>query len=200
MNHTNYLLIIAVIALAVSSVQLGVIYNEVSKITGRVEENAVVNFTINTGANIEFNVSSIEFGEGHVDEDAEYAILESNNTEAIDGTWSYTSEGLILENRGNVNLSITLQGTNEDFMSQLALGGNYKWMVRNTTEAGSCADYAVTEGTWFDADSDAQVEICNDFLYNNETNQLRIDVYLKISEGLTPGIYSDTIIARATAL
>lgn len=202
-NNNGLLLVIAVLAVLISLANLGVVYDKVDKITGHVEEDSIVNFSLTSQANINFTTETIEFGEGLVDEDATHAILESNSTAAIDGTWTYSDAGLVLENMGNVNVSLTLQAADEEFISKSTLGGDYKWKVSDdNNEAGSCAVYhsGITESAWFDADSDAAVDVCDDFLYTNATDEIRIDVYLKVPEGLAPSEYEDTITASATAI
>ena len=192
-SKTNFLLIIAILAVVVSIANLGIVYNKVDKITGfQVTDTGDVNVTINSEASIEFTDAIIEFGAGSVNDASSSAILESNNS-VVGGDWTPIDDGLILLNKGNVDVNLTL--TSAGSFSGFA---DYDWKVTDN-ETDSCTDYIETEDAWFDA-SDSAINVCGNFTYGDDADTLRIDVYLEIAEGMAPATYTDTITATGTAL
>ncbi len=94
------------------------------RFTGYVAVEGVVNVTIDEQASLKFNVSLFDFGSGAVTSPALTAILYSNGT-VTDGSWTPTPGELVLENIGNVNVSLTLK-TNKtvaNFIGGTAGGG-----------------------------------------------------------------------------
>jgi hypothetical protein len=111
-------------------------------------ETALVNVTITASGALNFTTAILDFGTGAVTPGQSYAVIDSEGT-VTDGDWTPVTGELVLENIGNVNVSLTLSTnkTIEDFIG----GGtsrDFKAKVANSTgNAGACSgstfdDYA----------------------------------------------------------
>ena len=186
---------IAYFAVAVIAISLFVIG---ARLTGFdvLTDTAEVNVTISPLAAINFTTDFIDFGTGTVLLGAANAMLESNGTAAVNGTWSWTAQYFELENIGNINVSLKLKSgkTAAQF-----LGGSspsYEYVVRDT-ESGSCID--IPAGWQTATGSDAT--ICSSFKIKDSNDRIRIDVKLVIPSDSNSGTggFTDTFTATGTA-
>ena len=156
-------------------------------LTGNVTAPGIVNLTVQTYNNVTFTTDSINWGSGAVT--GEYAILITNGS-VEGGNWSSVDSGFILENVGNVNVILNVSfGKNATSF----IGGTnpeYQFKVTNS-EAGSCS-LAVDEGVWYNA-STSSIRICDSFNYSESSDEIRIDLRLKIPIDSRGGSMSDTI-------
>lgn len=198
----NSLVTLAVIALVVSAVAAGYAYMNSNgyrqQVTGFAStDTATVNLTVESSADINFTTDNINFQSGRVNSGATNATLYTNGT-VVGGNWTANTAGLILENIGNTNVSIDLasaQGSASAF-----LGGTnpqYLWNISNN-KTGSCdVPYGgYTLSTLVNANS--SMRVCQQLLFNNSKDTLRIDVELVIPSDSKTGALSDTITATAT--
>lgn len=188
--ETDKLLVwIAVIAVIISIAGVFITYNSVSLIqnvlTGRATDSGTVNLTVQTSALINFTTDNINWGSGLVDAGKTYAVLATNGT-VTDGNWTSVSDPFIVENIGNVNVTIAISFSNDadDF-----LGGTspeYKYNITNS-EAGACDVGATgfTLGSWVEA-STGSTDVCDSFAFADALDEMQIDIYLKVpSDSLT---------------
>jgi hypothetical protein len=193
--------IVAYVAIAVIFVSLFVIG---LRLTGyAIESTGVVNVTINQLASINFTTDFINFGNGSVNGGSSTAILESNDTGAIGGTWNWTApQHFILENVGNVNVILNLK-TDQDAIT--FLGGTspaYQYAVRDS-EVASCTTGTINFDQWYDVNasiSGSGTQICNSFTFTDSHDLITIDVKLVIPSDSSAGNLTDIFTATATAL
>ncbi|HVY01815.1 MAG TPA: hypothetical protein VHA12_03565 [Candidatus Nanoarchaeia archaeon] len=222
-NTDNVLLLLAIAAVLVSAVGAGVTYSNLGMqketlFTGfaTTTDNATVNITILSSIAINFTTDSINFGAGRLDIGATNATLVTiptiNNS---GGNWTNVTSGFILENIGNLNVSIYLMtgktaatflgGTNPQYqynVTPVADNGNALaspqtscmnltagflsvWHDVNNTQLGSNRDQ---EGTY----------VCSNFSYQDtNTDTLRIDLRLVVPSDSFTGALGDIMTASA---
>lgn len=203
MKEDGLLLLVAVIALIVSVSSAGITYlsfsNLVSQITGYATGEA--NLTVESTVSINFSNSSVNWGSGRVNTGQTKAYLDTQSGTVTFGNWTAVSGGLVVENTGNVNLTLNLTGgkTAAQFLS----GTNpaYKWNVSNF-EVGSCLN--ATGGpplyTQFGKFSDVNTStelICNTFRFEAGNDTILIAFNLTVPENSLKGALGDIITATA---
>ena len=193
----NSLVTLALVALVVSVVAAGYSYVASNNVmTGFA--TSIINLTVESSASINFTTATIQFGSGRVNDGAANATLNTVTNSVGNSNFTANNAGLVLENIGNVNVSLVLGCTSN---STALFGGTnpqYLWNVSNV-EANSCADTAqnITFGSWVNANT--TMRVCERFGYANSADSLRIDVYLVVPSDSSTGYKSDTITATATA-
>lgn len=212
--NDNSLITLALIALVVSAVAAGYSYiNSNGGITGFAGaggaiQTATVNITITSAASINFTTDNINFGSGRVADGYMSATLMTPYGN-VNGNWTNTTTGFILQNIGNMNVSLSLKTGKT---AQTFLGGSapsYQWNVSNLAVAGE---------TWACLNSTSGIDannlsifrdvetagngavICPTFQYIDTNDTLRIDVKLVVPVDAPPGTLGDTFTATATAL
>lgn len=187
MKSDNFLLAVAVIAVAVSIIGAGVTYNSVSIIQSMLTGYATqgtINLTVASSASINFTTDNINWGSGAITQGAANATLNTaggaNNVTG--GNFTGNTAGFVVENIGNVNVSFSLMtGKN----ASVLLGGTgpvYQYNVSNI-EADSCvASAGFTLGTFYDVNTTATAGtlVCDKFQPQDGSDTLRIDVKLVI--------------------
>ena len=110
MKATDALMFVAVVAVALASINLIITINKIGdfkSLTGFMADTGTANLTIQSNIQIKFNLSNINWGSGYVSTGNETAEL---NTEGfMNGTgWYNISQGLILENIGSTDCQVNL--------------------------------------------------------------------------------------------
>ena len=184
MNKDNALVSLAIVAVLASLACL--LVNPGSNLfTGFATEQGTVNVTIDSSTSIEIISANgtvgnaLDWGNGTVTTGAPYALLASNGT-IVNGSWPVISEGFIINNTGNTNVNLTIQC---DKNADSFIGGNdpeFKFNVSNNLE-DSCvtAGGTYTLGEYTDFLTSA-VPVCDNFTYTSGSDQLRMDVWIKI--------------------
>jgi hypothetical protein len=208
MDSDNFLIAVAVVAVVLSVVGLSFSYNSISSfqniLTGYVTENGTVNITIqsNTKINITHAVGdegskNINWGSGTIS-DPSYAFVCSNGT-VEGGSWDPKSGGFIIENIGNVNVTLSVHSTKtiDDF-----LGGSGPDFLYNFSdyEAGSCRTWnaGYSDSTYVSFGT-SPASICDDFAKEG-TDKLRLDVCLKIPSGTSADEKFTTVVLTYDAI
>jgi hypothetical protein len=219
----NILLVIAIIAFVVSAFFAFVTYNNLglerqSLFSGwaTASDNATVNLTVIQAVVINFTTDNINFGGGRHDVGATNATLVTiprlNNT---GGNWTNVTSGFILENIGNVNVSLYLLTSKS---AATFLGGTnpqYQYNVTpvNHTTGAAISSYGIscmnftTLSTWFDVNSTFVSAtrggegnyICKNFSYIDTNDVLRIDLKLVVPSDSFTGALGDIMTASAYA-
>ena len=184
--------IIAVVTLLVLVVSL----NQYG-ITGFATDQGSANLTINTTASVAFYDDVCDFGSGAVEDNPEIpfdsATAWSNGTVigAAAGSWNGCTDGLLITNDGNVNVSVNVSVNTDSSSFISGTGDSFKIKATTTACSGTAGTTAYTEIV-----QDAQNSICTDWdLGENAT----IDFELVIPEDATPGTSNAIITATATA-
>lgn len=174
-NSDNTMLILAIIAVAVSAVAFLVSAGLFGGLTGYATASGNVNATVSSTASIALNVSSIQFGSGQIVAGQGGVILDSNFTGGqttpypTSGTFNRTNisnngdgrtrGGIIVENNGNSDINLQVNLDSATTISQALCQGlsqctggtplpNFQLMWTNN-RTGSCAGGSQPENSYF---------------------------------------------------
>ncbi|MDP3882049.1 MAG: hypothetical protein Q8Q31_04210 [Nanoarchaeota archaeon] len=179
--------------------------------------SGIVNLTVQQGLVINFTTDIIDWGAGSVNLGALNATLDTSRVGAekrvLNGNWSMfngstnynRTNGLVLQNIGNVNATIYLKtGKNASSF----LGGtspSYQYNVTNN-ETGSCGQSNATAGNAtlglyyeVNATNGDGTKICDWFNFDDAKDALRIHVLLRVPSDSKTSNLQDTITATAVA-
>jgi hypothetical protein len=209
MDSDNFLMAVTVIAVLVSIVGLSITYNSVSSfqniLTGYVTENGTVNITIESSTRINITHAagtegskSIDWGSAVIT-DQDFAFVCTNGT--VDGgEWTPISDGFIIRNIGNTNVTLGVHSTKSaaDFLG--GSGPDFLYNITDYTE-GSCNDWSPSyiNGDYVSFDT-TSADICDDFGRDDPSDKLRLDVCLKIPSGATAEEKDTTIVLTYDAV
>lgn len=191
---------IAYFAIAVIAISLFVIG---MRFTGYVvTDTSVLNVTITPTAAINFTSDFINFGAGSVNLGSSSATLDSGQTAAVGGTWTYSAQHFVLENIGNVNVSLKLKTgkTAAQFLGGTNPSYKYK-IVGNEGSGASCTGgYA---SSWTEVSTSGSGDtICDAFRVASANDEITIDVQLVVPSDSDSGTggFTDTFTAEGTSL
>jgi len=163
---------------------------KLSKFTGGAVDSSVINLTIEESVLINFTVDNINWGIGFVFGNASYSFVDTLGN-VVNGTWDPVSSGFVIENIGNLNLSLNFStGKNaESFIGGTA--PSYKYRISNI-ESGACIP-----PSGFNLDEfyeilspDTSTQICESFLIGKS---IVFDLSLTIPSNSLIGNLSDEI-------
>lgn len=196
-------MIVAVLAVGIALVNLGITINKINNIkelTGRATDTGDVNVTIVNQAVINFNTSTIDWGSGAVDVNSTNATLDTYAGTDVGGNWTAIGYSLSLQNDGNTNVSFTLKASNNatTFIGGTAVTPSYQIRLENN-ETNSCA---VAFSNWNNAYADintTETTACTNLGYGVDDNLVNIDVKLVIPRDAV-GTKGSVITATAVPL
>lgn len=216
MKSDNVLFLLAIIAAIISLLSAGFVYVYTdnfkrSWVTGFASDTAYVNITVASTGIINFTWDTVNWSSGSVTGGTNATLSTVGGGVVVNGNWSTSSQtgGLLLENIGNINLSLTLQSGKT---AATFLGGTGPRYLFNLTsnESSSClnssggihsglslGDYTGTNGTWSIFNTSAQL-VCPRFDNNPARNSIRIDILLDVPSNSFIGSLSDIITATGT--
>ena len=198
MKNNNFLIIVAIIAVAMALLNLGITINKIGDIkslTGYASEEGTLNFTIESSAAVVFDVDSIDWESGRVTEGEATATIDSENT-MTNGNWTHVTEGFRLANTGNCNVSFTIQSA-KDSSDLLGAGSTYGAKVEsNETEACS----GTSDFDSYTALTKGEQSGCTNFGWEDDVDLVNIEVQLVISKDATEGAKSDTLTIAANCI
>ncbi|HLC87025.1 MAG TPA: hypothetical protein VJH65_01980 [Candidatus Nanoarchaeia archaeon] len=201
-KEINKLGIVAVVVLGLALLNLGVTFN---KISGLATDSGTANLTIESTVNVNFTTDNIDWGSGVVVTGQTFAVLDTKTGSVKNGNWTDNSAGLVLENIGNVNVSLDILAgkTNATFIG--GTNPDYEWRFENS-EAGSCLNssggtYAVPNDTFYDVNTTSGgTRVCGIFGFLNSADQLTIHFNVTVPYNAPTGAKGDIITATATAV
>lgn len=205
MESENFLLTIALIAVVISAFGLGFTYITLENfrenwLTGFVTSTGTVNVSIATSASINFTTNLINWGSGTVSNNSVAALLDTSTGTVTNGTWTPVSNGFVIENSGNVNVSLNLKTSNN---AAAFIGGtspSYKFNVSNA-EATSCTSGSFSLGAWTDVNTtDPGTLVCNPLNFLDTKDSVRVDIQLLIPYDSLKDTLTSTMTATATAV
>lgn len=169
-------------------------------ITGRASNSAYLNITLDPAVLINFTTDLVDFGEGQVTPGNFNATINSLG-ECVGGTWTPSNQGFLLENMGNINVTVDLKSEKN---ADTFLGGTspeYKFNVTNI-EAGSCVNgTGFLLSQWVDVNTTYPgTRICSNFMFLDSNDSLRIDIQIVVPSDSLKGLQTDTFTATATAI
>jgi hypothetical protein len=187
----------AIAVIIISLVNFGMV------LTGNVT-TGIVNITVETSAAINFTTFLIEFGSGAVAPAQANATLDTSAgvNNVTNGNWTGNTQGLILENIGNINVSVNLTATKN---ATEYIGGASPLFQFNVTnnETGSCLNSSggtdgLNLGNYSNLTS-ATSFVCGKLRYPQASDTIRIDIKLVVPSDSFTGILTNTVTATATA-
>jgi len=202
MAEDNSVMVVAILAVIASLAAAGISYysaiSVVPKISAYASSSGTANLSVESLAVINFSDANINWGSGKVDIGKTHAYLDTRSGTVTNGNWT-PDTGLVLDNIGNVNVSLALKvgKTAAQF-----LGGTspaYKWLVRNAdTEPGACVN--VTALDVFTDTTTSDTTFCNPLQFYEGNNTIRIDINLSVPYDSHKGALSDVVTATGTAV
>jgi len=187
MNSDKILLSIAMIAVLISAVGVGFTYYTVTGfqawLTGYATDTATANVTIQTSAAINFTTDNIDWGTSTFPAGPDNVTLSTHD--GANGTnWNTVTQGFVLENIGNINITIDLETNNNasTFIGGTAGGGpKYQYNVTNN-EAGSCINSTGFDlGQYYNVnDTAGGTRVCDVFQFVDGSDTIKIDLMVVI--------------------
>jgi hypothetical protein len=159
------------------------------KITGHATDTATVNVTITETAAINFTTDFVNFTDGSVTEGAVGATLDTEGT-VTDGTWGATNTGLVLENIGNMNVTLSLK-SDKNATQYLGTGSSFKIKVTDK-EAGACVGNAASDYTEI---TTQDLTVCTPLQSKDTADEIDVDIELYIPSASLTGSRTATITA-----
>jgi len=202
MEQDNLLLVVAVVAVAVTIIGFGITYNSISAfnnfLTGfALTENGTVVLTIDTRAEINITSAngtagkSLNWGSGTFEAGAPYALLVSNGS-VVGGDWPNITSGFIIENVGNLNVTLNISSLDD---ASTFLGGTeplFQYNITNSKDS-SCVFESGVDGEWknFTTTSTA---VCSNFKFVDTSDEINLDILVKIPNDGKTGTLENTIV------
>ena len=190
-SRTDLIAYAAILIIVVSLASIGMKFTGYDTVT----DTGVVNVTVSSSAAINFTTDFVNFGAGSVTDGSAGATINTETT-VTGGDWSATSTGLVIENIGNVNVSLGLKA---DKAAAAYLGGTsptFKYKVNETSgNTGSCAGNTASSYTSF---TTGDVEVCPVFEFNDSKDEIDIDIEIYIPSDSNIGELTATITATGT--
>jgi hypothetical protein len=214
---TKTLMIVAVIAVALSIVGLFTTLNKIGEIrqTGyapQTQGNATLEVV--GVASINFTNFLINWTTGSVNNTGacqpfSYTILNTSGGLFCSSTpgWIAVNNGLVLENDGSVNINLTLSS---DKNAAQFIGGDspvtpqYQWWLNTVPadgdgETGSCVAGFLDSSGWVDVSTTSR-NVCQNFTHPTANDEIEIDLQIRIPQNAPVGVKISTITATATAI
>ncbi len=163
--------------------------------TGHATATGEANLTIQTAASISFNISQVNWGTGYVNETEPSATLDTEG--AMNGTdWDSVNSGLVVQNDGNVNVSLNLTSSKnaDDF-----IGGtdpSFKWRA-SENETDSCP--GTLSVTSYTSATTSHQNLCDNMGYIDTKDTIEIDLEVVVPQDAL-GTKGVVITAHGTAV
>ena len=169
-----------------------------------------VSLTVANTISIIMNTDAVDFGSGYVNTSnpgcannatlkAEHVFNDSNGVDCW--TAAETPGPLLIENDGNRNVTITVIGPNETTFFTDYVGSyeyNLTWKLRNN-ESGSCDEIPAGADSYHTFIGASQSVCTNMDHQPSSSDEIAIDVEIKIPADLDPGTYENSTITFTAA-
>ncbi len=145
--------------------------------------NVSINITSEVSLSVKYNVN---FGDGRVVGDNLSATLESNNTNAIGGTWSWPEQYIKIKNDGTVNEMVNVSASAS---AAAWIGGTAPdfEMIGWVTEANACNDSAYLNTYKEINTANASVALCKNLKSGTGKNEFNASVKLVVPSDALAG-------------
>jgi hypothetical protein len=198
-DSENLLLTLAIVAFVLSAAGLGYNYYSVhSGLTGFVTSTGTANLTVLSQAAINFTINNINWGTGIVVAGANNATLSTTGANNTNGNWTNVTQGFIIKNIGNVNLSVSIATAKTAITFLGGTNPQYQFNVTNN-QTGSCANASgFNLGQWYNTNiTGVGTYVCSNLSYNQSLSTIRVDLKLIVPSDSLTGVLSDTMTATA---
>lgn len=201
MKTNDFLIGVAVFAVVIATANLLITVNKVEDmkyLTGLVTDTGWANLTVQANVAINFTNENVSWGTGNVPEGQTSCELDTQGNSNC-SNFDIVSQGLLLENIGNVNVVLNLSASKgaDDF-----IGGTnpvFQWNV-SESEAGSCTPQTNIT-SWTDvANNTGGTRACENFSFNDNNDVLEIDLRIVLPNDAPQESKGVTITADAEQL
>ena len=199
-NSTNLLMLVAVVAVGLATINLMITINKIGDIktlTGYdVSDTAWANLTILSNVVVNFTTENVSWGSGYVNATKVSCELTTQN---INNCTDFTNvnTGLILVNIGNEDVTLNLTSSKA---ASAFIGGTspvFQWNV-SESEAGACGAGVLNISAWTDVTT-AHQRACDNFTFLDSSDALEIDLRIVIPYNADPEAKGATITATASS-
>jgi hypothetical protein len=203
-NMNNIIAVLAVVVVAVAVINLSITFVKVSDFQEKLTGYALGYVNISISSNIQINLTNsvTNFGAGGVNSTCDKAMLKTNGASTgvvLCGNWSADNgKGIVIENNGNVNATLTAQGANDAASFIGGSGSTYEWNF-SVSEAGSCSGGTLSQNVFRTANTSAPATLCTDFSPLDTGDEVTLDINITVPTDALIGARSDTITISASA-
>jgi len=174
--------LLVVIILTICSIH----YSTVGRVVGS------LNVTIYSLASLNFTVNSIDFGSGSVFLNSSSAEIDTQGG-VIGGNWTPVNGGFIIENMGNINLSVFLKSEKNAVEFLGGTNPGYYYLFSNL-EQNSCTVNATAMNVWNSVNTSGYgSNLCENMQYLDSNDSLRVDLKLVIPSDAIGGSRTDVL-------
>ncbi len=197
MKSTDLLMIVAIAAVALATLNLIITVNKIGDyktLSGFATDTGVANLTIQSNAQINFTTENITWGTGYVPIGETECEL---NTEGVMNCTGFNtiSTGLIIENIGNENVNLSLESS-KDAAGFIGPGAEFQWKV-SEAQGNSCTP-AIDITAWTDVTTSHFEQVCSNFTALDSQDEIGVDLRVVIpSTGISTDAKGVTITANA---
>jgi hypothetical protein len=200
MKASKLILTLSWVIVITTLLTLIVTLNKFGVITGQATDTGEANLTIQEQASISFLVSQVNWGSGYVNEGAVSGTLDTEGTTTDTTGFTTVSEGLVIQNDGNVNVTLNISSSTN---ASTFIGGtnpDFEWKASDN-ESASCTGGIQNIGAYTNvpATLNQHVLVCNDLLYSDSNDTIALDLKVVIPEDAL-GTKGTVITATGTAL
>ena len=146
--------------------------------------------------------TNISFGSGTVTQGAIWGEIYSNNTAALNGSWSNVNDYFLLENDGNALAQVDVLINDIDFIGGTAATSKAYFMYKNN-ETSACLVTAGGNGylAWYEfAASNTNYSSCKSLNYSDGSDALNYYLALRIPSDAPVGLKTATVTFTAVAV
>lgn len=205
MEQNNILLTIAIIAVLLALANAVIVFQkveDVSTIVGYATDTGTANLTVQESIAVNFTTDVINWGSGSHNSGVTSAKLNSEGVVENGTGWSTVTDGLILNNIGNVNVTLNLSASKN--ASEFIGGSNpdpeYKWRISDYQghgdESGACVGINPTAYT---AVNTTNRTVCDPLQWYNNRDEIEIDIEVIVPANCPKDEKGDVITAIASA-
>ncbi|MBM3234285.1 hypothetical protein FJZ19_04300 [Candidatus Pacearchaeota archaeon] len=206
------MVVVAVIAVAIAFVNLGVTLNKIFELnkatTGYAVNVGSVNLSIISARDINFSRWMINWSIGSINTGSTNATLTTygeGTPTVVGGNWSTgltTTKALILENIGTSNASLTLSTVKDasDMFGGTSTLQAYMWNISSKEANGANTTCSATSETMYkfvNVNKTTGGKFCNHLGFLQAANEIYIDILLQIPYDYSTSSWSDVITATA---
>lgn len=176
--------------------------------TGKATETGKVNLSVQNSISILLLTSVVDFGTGYVNVSCSEILTGGKNFSNLTAAATFTDNtdcwtgstlpnGFVVENNGNVNVSIAVRGpTLASFFNSYS--GPYKYnltVIARSNETNSCADGLVSWPTYAPREISSNATLCGRLkFYPDSSDTLAVDVNILVPLDLSSGTYENSSI------
>lgn len=191
MKSTELLMFVAIIAVALASINLIITINKIGDfrtLVGFVTDIGTANLTISSNIQVNFTLDNLDWGSGTVAGTNDSCELSTYGV--MNGTgFNNLTEGLTLENIGNADATLNLTASKNaaSFIGGSVVTPQFQWNITyNGTETGTCPNPLGNDGlknitVWTDVTTTSGgTRACDNFTWRGSEDEIQVEVRIVI--------------------